>query len=191
MFDDIPPMAVITVVGTLGFIVLSFIVAGSIARRAIKGDPEIRENGIPAQAQILRTWDTGVRFNNDMNVQVGMELRVQPPSGSPYQTKARAVINVVNMPQFQPGVTVPIKIHPTDPQKVMLDIYADRKSEQAPPAAIPGATPVQVKSAEQLGTDDDDKTLAQKLEELEQARSAGLITEDEYERERKSVLDEF
>jgi hypothetical protein len=38
--------------------------------------------------------------------------------------------------------------------------------------------------------DDDDKSLTERLEELEQARSMALITEDEYQRLRKAVLDE-
>jgi hypothetical protein len=185
------------IVSGLGFILFCFIFfgfIGAVTRRAIRrGDPEIHKRGISAQAQILRTWDTGVRIG-DMNVLVGMELQVHPPSGSPYRTKTKAFIPVVNMAQFQPGVMVPIKIHPTKPNKVHLDIYES------------GTGRVQVVDAEALGIDKEalaaqlrarldgaapaePKTLSQRLEEVEQARSAGLLTDDEYERKRKEIID--
>jgi len=110
-------------VGTIGFIAVVWFFAAQIGKRMTYGDPELMKNGISAQAQILRVWDTGVRIGGDMNIRVGMELEVRPPTGDPYRAETAAVIPLVNMASFQPGVVVPVKVSPTDPGKVHLDIY--------------------------------------------------------------------
>jgi hypothetical protein len=89
--------------------------------RALRPDPTITKSGIPAQATIQNVWQTGTYVNN--NPQVGLQLEVRPPSGVAYTAQTNAIIPLVNIPQFQPGAVVPVKIHPTDPSKVILDVY--------------------------------------------------------------------
>lgn len=89
--------------------------------RALRPDPTIMKSGLPAQATIQQVWQTGTYVNN--NPQIGMQLEVRPPMGVPYMAQLKAVIPLVNIPQFQPGAVVPVKIHPTDPSKVALDVY--------------------------------------------------------------------
>jgi hypothetical protein len=89
--------------------------------RALRPDPTITKSGIPAQATIQNVWQTGTYVNN--NPQVGLQLEVRPPTGVAYVTQTNAIIPLVNIPQFQPGAVVPVKIHPTDPSKVILDVY--------------------------------------------------------------------
>ncbi len=89
--------------------------------RALRPDPAIMKSGTPAQATIQQVWQTGTYVNN--NPQIGMQLEVRPPTGVPYTAQLKAVIPLVNIPQFQPGAVVPVKIHPTDPSKVALDVY--------------------------------------------------------------------
>ncbi len=89
--------------------------------KAMRPDPTIMKSGTPAQATIQNVWQTGTYVNN--NPQIGMQLEVRPPNGVPYQTQVNAIIPLVNIPQFQPGAVVPVKIHPTDPSKVALDVY--------------------------------------------------------------------
>ena len=89
--------------------------------KAMRPDPTIMKSGTPAQATIQNVWQTGTYVNN--NPQIGMQLEVRPPSGVPYQAQVNAIIPLVNIPQFQPGAVVPVKIHPTDPSKVALDVY--------------------------------------------------------------------
>jgi hypothetical protein len=83
---------------------------------------QILQSGVRGQAVIRNVWQTGTYVN--YNPQIGMQLEVTPPSGVPYTAQVMAVVPMVNIPQFQPGVTVPVKIHPTDPSKVELDVYA-------------------------------------------------------------------
>ena len=81
--------------------------------KAIRPDPTIMKSGISAQATIQNVWQTGTYVNN--SPQVGMQLEVRPPSGVPYVAQVNAIIPLINIPQFQPGAVVPVKIHPTDP----------------------------------------------------------------------------
>ena len=55
-----------------------------------------------------------------------MQLEVRPPGGSPYITQLNAVVPLINIPQFQPGTVVPVKISPVDATKVELDVYGPR-----------------------------------------------------------------
>ena len=84
----------------------------------------ILQNGIPAQATIRQVWQTGTFINN--NPQVGMQLEVRPPGGAPYVAQVNVVVPLVNIPQFQPGTVVPVKISPTDASQVALDVYGPR-----------------------------------------------------------------
>lgn len=90
-------------------------------RKAMGPNRSILQNGIAAKAQILSVQQTGVMVN--YQPQVAFQLEVTPPGGAPYQAQTKAVIPMVNIPQFQPGTEVPVKIHPTDPTQVVLDVY--------------------------------------------------------------------
>jgi hypothetical protein len=107
---------------TLGFIALSWFIAIKIRNSATKGDKVMQEQGIKGEATILNVWDTGVRFGNAY--QMGMQVEVRVPGREPYQTQTRASVPIVNIPQFQPGAVIPVKVHPNDPSKVLPDIYA-------------------------------------------------------------------
>ena len=85
-------------------------------------DTETLKSGTPGQATILRVWQTGTMVN--YNPQIGMQLEVRPQFGAAYQTQTTMVVPMVNIPQFQPGIVVPVKISAKDPSKVVLDVYA-------------------------------------------------------------------
>ena len=106
----------ITVVALAGTGVLIWYIMKSVGPNR-----QILQSGIPAQATIRQVWQTGTYINN--NQQVGMQLEVRPPGGAPYVTNVNAVVPLVNIPQFQPGAVVPVKISPTDAAHVELDVY--------------------------------------------------------------------
>jgi hypothetical protein len=89
-------------------------------RKTVGTDRGVLQDGIAARAKIVGVRQTGVMLNNQP--QIAFELEVQPPGGTPYRVQAKAVIPMINIPQFQPGAEVPVKIHPTDPTKVELDV---------------------------------------------------------------------
>jgi hypothetical protein len=92
-----------------------------MVRKTVGPDRGILQNGISAQAKILGVQQTGTMVNNQP--QIAFTLEVHPPGGEPYQAQTKAVIPMVNIPQLQPGTEVPVKIHPTDPTKVVMNIY--------------------------------------------------------------------
>ncbi len=118
---------ILTICGSLLFTVLITAVVLFVVYRLIKGmgpNQSILQTGIPAQAVIRQVWQTGTFINE--NPQVGMQLEVRPPGGQPYVTQLNAVVPLINIPQFQPGTVVPVKISPTDASKVELDVYGPR-----------------------------------------------------------------
>jgi hypothetical protein len=115
----------VTVAGVCLFTLVSFGVVGFVIWRVMKSmgpNRDILTTGIPASAIIRQVWQTGTFVN--YNPQVGLQLEVQPPTGSPYMAQVNVVVPLVNIPQFQPGITLPVKISRTDPSKVELDVYA-------------------------------------------------------------------
>ena len=90
-------------------------------RKATGPDKSILKNGIDAKARIVSVQQTSVMVN--YQPQIAFTLEIHPPGGTPYQAQTKAVIPMVNIPQLQPGVEVPVKIHPTDPTKIALNIY--------------------------------------------------------------------
>jgi len=85
----------------------------------------VRENGVPASAEVLEIWDTGVRLND--NPVVGFRLLVTLEDGESYEAETKNVVSVVHIPQVQPGAVLPVKIDPKKPQLVALDIYVEEK----------------------------------------------------------------
>jgi hypothetical protein len=121
-------MSIFVVVATCGGALLSvFLTVGIIifVRRIINKtvglNRSILQNGVPAQAKIRGLWQKGMMLNN--HPQVEFDLDVRPPGGTSYRAQAKAIIPMILIPRFQPGVDIPVKINPSDPAQVALDIY--------------------------------------------------------------------
>jgi hypothetical protein len=80
------------------------------------------KDGTPAQATILRIWDTGTTIND--NPVVGFLLEVRPQNLPAYQAQSRSMIPRLSIAQFQPGAVVPVKVDPQNQARVALDIFA-------------------------------------------------------------------
>src|SRR5580704_15862128 len=82
---------------------------------------ELQASGIPAEAAILQIWDTGITVNEDPVI--GMRVEVRPKDGAPYEaTIKKSEISRLDLPQFQPGNVIPVRIDPKDPQHVAIDV---------------------------------------------------------------------
>ena len=79
---------------------------------------QVMKTGVDAMATIVRTWDTGVRIND--NPQVGMLLQVQPPGGAPFQAEVRQTVSIVQISMFQPGAQLQVKYDPANPSRVAI-----------------------------------------------------------------------
>lgn len=83
---------------------------------------ELQATGTAAKAEILSIWETGIKVNSDPVI--GLKVRVQPPAGAPYEaTIPKSLIRFVDVPQFQPGNVVSVRIDPKQPSRVALDVY--------------------------------------------------------------------
>ena len=118
-------VSILTVIGVCGSIVLSLAITIGVTllvirfiRKTVGQDRTIVESGIPARAKILSVRQTGLMLNHQP--QVEFQLEVHPPSGMPYQAKVKAIVALFNIPQFQPGVEVPVKIDPSNQAKIAL-----------------------------------------------------------------------
>jgi hypothetical protein len=107
---------------------ISFVLAISICGCAISNKmsgvsqaKELHTAGNPAQAEIMKIWDTGMTVNDDPVV--GFRLKVRPQDQSEYEAETKIRIPRLQVSQFQPGAVVDVRIDPADPQRVSLDIY--------------------------------------------------------------------
>jgi hypothetical protein len=111
----------LTVGLTIGFIILSFVVAAALSNRVNQSthpSEEMLENHIKAKAVVQQIAQTGTWINN--NPQVAFVLEVHPPSDPSYQVETNKVVQVIDVPQIQPGKEIDVLIDPDDNQKVTL-----------------------------------------------------------------------
>lgn len=84
---------------------------------ALHAKEQLAMTGMPMTARVLGMQQTGALIN--MNPQVQATLEVQGPQG-PYQVQTMAVIPQMNIPQFQPGMMVNVRVNPQDPRDVAV-----------------------------------------------------------------------
>lgn len=85
----------------------------------------LQEAGTPTTARILKIWDTGITVNDDPVI--GLEVEIAREDGSLYTaTIPKSLISRLDVPQFQPGLPVDVRIDPQDPTKVAIDVYKYR-----------------------------------------------------------------
>jgi hypothetical protein len=83
---------------------------------------KLRESGMAGSAKILAVWDTGITVNDDPVI--AMRVEVTRPDGSVYSaTIPKSLISRLDIPRFQPGSTVPVRIDPNDPLHMAVDVY--------------------------------------------------------------------
>ena len=106
-------------VGMTALTIVLVIVIRRFVQKKVGPDRTILEQGIAAKAKIISVQQSGMLVN--YQPQAIFQLEVYPPNGAPYQATMRAVISMVNIPQYQPGAEISVKIHPTDPTRVEID----------------------------------------------------------------------
>lgn len=79
---------------------------------------ELRENGEPAQAKLLRVQRTGRSINDEPEVK--MLLSVEPANRPPYEAEI-----LTTWHEIPGGVILPVKIDRNNPQKIILDFDLD------------------------------------------------------------------
>jgi hypothetical protein len=84
------------------------------------------KTGEPAQARVLRLWDTGVTLND--SPQVGLLLEVQRQSAPVYQVETKTFISRLQTSQFQPGALLNVRVDRADPNKIAVESVAASQS---------------------------------------------------------------
>jgi hypothetical protein len=84
---------------------------------ALAAKEQLAMTGIPTTAQVLGMQMTGTMVN--MNPQVMATLQVNGPQG-PYQVQTTAIVPQMNIPQFQPGRVVNVRVNPQNPMDVAV-----------------------------------------------------------------------
>jgi len=77
------------------------------------------KTGVSARAVIKELRDTGVTVNNAP--QIKLLLEVTPPTGAPYLVETKTLISRLEIPSFQPGTEIAVKIDPNNKNKIAID----------------------------------------------------------------------
>jgi hypothetical protein len=117
-----------------GIMLLVSVTAGGCAladrMSGVSDAKALQKTGEPAEATILKIWDTGMTVNDDPVVRFLLEVH---PSGKPgYQAETKLRISRLAISRFQPGAMVPVRIDPHHPKHVALDIYDFGKHDKSP-----------------------------------------------------------
>ena len=75
--------------------------------------------GKPASASIIDISDTGITINQDPVV--AFVLEVHPEHAATFRANTKALVSRLDVPQIQPGRTVPVKFDPKQPSRVAID----------------------------------------------------------------------
>lgn len=75
-------------------------------------------NGIAGTATIKELRDTGMQVNYQPQFDIDLEVMIE--GRDPYAATVRQVIAMSVLPQFQPGVTMPVHVDPADPASLMI-----------------------------------------------------------------------
>ena len=120
---DISGLMTIIIIVTVIAVIIPLIFSFRMLRNVLGGMAQTRTlmaNGVPAQATILKMWDTGTTVND--NPLVGLLLEVRPQDRPAYQVQTQSLVSRLKIPLVQTGATVPVKFDPSDPAKVALDL---------------------------------------------------------------------
>jgi hypothetical protein len=121
--QDAPDIATVIVVAAVGIVLVVTVLLllnlgkdfGDLAQTQA-----LLTTGEPAQAKILRMWDTGTTLNDDPKV--GLLLEVYSPNRTPYQVETKCYVSRLKISQVQPGNVVAVKIDRQDASKIALDL---------------------------------------------------------------------
>ena len=92
---------------------------------------KLLSGGVPATAEVLSVQDTGVTING-MTMVLKARLRVTVEGAPPYEADTRIMLDGRNQwGAIQPGMTLPVKVDPKNPQKVVIDTQASAASMPA------------------------------------------------------------
>jgi len=117
---------VILFVYIIGCVVLVLLPVVFIVMRIAKKEAAVRmlrSSGLAADAEIIGIEKTGtnITVGNDEQLGVLLELKINPQGGKQYIASAEHYVSIIDIPRFQPGCTIQVKINPADIMDVAVD----------------------------------------------------------------------
>ena len=110
---------------SLGVLLSLSLLGGCAVANRMSGVTETREIqriGVPAIAVVLEISDTGITYNDDPVIQLRVE--VHRDGAAPYEAVIpKSRISRLDVPQFQPGKRVPVRVDPNDRMRLAIDVY--------------------------------------------------------------------
>lgn len=108
---------VIGVLATIGSLVFVFRFLSKMAS-ASKEAARVLSIGQPAVGQVVSAQQTGTYVNN--NPQIRLQINVTPHGGAPYQVQVTKVVSMFEIPQYQIGAQLDVRIDPANPANVAI-----------------------------------------------------------------------
>jgi hypothetical protein len=157
---------------------LAPLLAVPFGRRKLERLRGLAEHGRRCPGQIVSVSDTGVTIND--NPRVRMTVRADPPGEAPFTIEKTATVSRVALPRVGDRCTV--LYDPADPQGKNAITF-----EQMAGAATASAPTPQRRAFEQAQGEDP----VARLRRLAELRDQGLITQAEFDEQKRRVLSEL
>jgi hypothetical protein len=149
------------------------------------------ETGSRAIGVLLNVRDTGVTIN-ELNLRVKMDFRIEPLDGSPpFEGSKTSTVNRAQIPRA--GDRYPVWYDPSDQENWMYAVIDNEEGRQQirqlfGPAAdtLTGVGDPMAAAAAPAAPDPLDR-----LKKLEELRASGVLTADEFESKKASLLAEI
>ena len=112
---------IIILVAVAGFVIFTFFLGGLlwVILRPVIRNKRILRHGTPSEGKIISIQETSVYVNN--KPQALIHLEVESRQYGVYQAQTKKVLSPFEIPHYQPGVKVNLKIDPKNPEYVAIE----------------------------------------------------------------------
>jgi uncharacterized protein HemY len=110
---------VIPIIITVVVLFFVFRFLGNLSK-AGQATQQLLMTGVPATATVLQLEDGGMRVND--NPMVNVMLQVNSTQFGTYQAVVQSIVPMIKLAQVQPGQSVNVKVDPSNPQRVALEL---------------------------------------------------------------------
>jgi len=94
-------------------------VIGFMVNRGASGTDDVLATGVSGTATLTGVTQTGMYLNDQPRIK--MDMLVQLPGQVPYATEHSEFVPLILLARVSPGATLPVKVNPAQPQKVVID----------------------------------------------------------------------
>jgi hypothetical protein len=94
-------------------------IIGFMVNRGASSTDQVLAAGVSGTATITGVTQTGMYLNEQPRIK--MAMLVQLPGQAPYAAEHTEFVPLILLSRVQPGATLPVKVNPAQPQKVVVD----------------------------------------------------------------------